>query len=349
MPCARPRAAKRGPRARRPWWERRRCARRAPAPPRTRRSWQRVCDDLDAGHAACFATACRSLRTAKDLAGRRTGAVGHIDTTHGADPCGLRSHVPCTGEDRNRGHQEDIGMYGLPLLGSHRHCHSWRNNRAKTAILSLKRCRTVPNSFLVHEVFPMTAALARNSVVRGRSTGHLAAAGLAVMLVFTGFACTNAAIEGTGGAGGTGKGGGGSSGTSGGGGVVIVISQPGSTPRAAATASTTRAASRNATTAMWCRATAATALARSKRTGPARSRASAPGISFAETDRSARARSATTAIPWTTTAATPPARFRIPLTCASLAKPACAPPVWQQTHRSGRRLRGRQHQQRRRL
>jgi fibro-slime domain-containing protein len=69
----------------------------------------------------------------------------------------------------------------------------------------------------------MTAALTRISVARGRLPGLVAAVGLAAILSFAGFACTEASIQGGAGSGGTGEGGGGNAGTSGGGGLSLKL------------------------------------------------------------------------------------------------------------------------------
>ncbi len=95
--------------------------------------------------------------------------------------------------------------------------------------------------------------------------------------------------------------------------------------RPAATERTIRVVSSSATTGTPCPATGAMVSAKSNPTGtvPRTSRrARAPAMSFAATKSSARARFATTATPSTTTAAIPPARFRILATNAFPDNPA---------------------------
>jgi fibro-slime domain-containing protein len=71
----------------------------------------------------------------------------------------------------------------------------------------------------------MKTAGSRHSAVQGQFSDYLATTGLAAILAFSGFACTNVSIEGSGGTGGTGGregvGGAGQGSTNGGGGVII--------------------------------------------------------------------------------------------------------------------------------
>jgi len=200
----------------------------------------------------------------------------------------------------------------------------------------------IRQSLFAREVFSMKTAHARHSMSHGQFATHRTRIGVAAILALAALACTSAAIESNGGAGGGGGKGGMGGSTSGAGGSGPTFKLDGSTPstggttggsgvcnststagcvaqypRLAATESTIRVVSNSATTGTYCRATAATATARSSPTGLVHRPANARGISFAATAKLGRARCATMAILLTVMVVIPPARFRIPPTPAS--------------------------------